>query len=219
MATTTAKVNVKVHRFWTFVIYVFLVGALSTYFLPFIRVAVPVFGEKSWSVRQMVRTIPKSVRTGQQGESTVEMTADFDFIDFVKEVSPKGGEATGGQKRVAHVVAGILIPIAMLVAYLALVVGLFLVLLKRGGAFIFTSIVATVCAAYVILGVYYFDALARSALASALSKAEESPFFFVTKQLVQGVSVQPDVGLIALVALAAMIFLAALLRLSRSGKV
>ena len=211
---TASKFNEKVHRFWTIVIYVFLLGALSTYFLPFVRVTVPVFGKKNWSVRQMVRTIPKGIRTGEQGEK--KMTADFDFIDFVKEVAPKGEGTASERKQAANLVLGFLVPVAAVLAYLALVVGLFLALLKKSGAFIFSSGFTTVCASYVVLGILYFDGLARSAFSSALAKAEESPFFFIAERLVQQVSIGPDLGLIWLVALAAMIFLASLLRMSRS---
>ena len=216
MATAKLKqFNAQTFRFWTVAIYLFLVAAVGTYFLPFVGVELPVIGKKSWSVRSVVKTIPKGFQS--QGKSNLKMSQKFDFIDFVKELTPPKQEGRGLPKGIVNVVLGVLVPIAAAVAYLALILGLFLAPLKRSGVFLFTSGVAVVCAMYVVLAVFYFNTAMQGAFSDTLLKTKDSPFFFITKNLVQEVSIRPDTGLIALVSLAAIIFLAGLLRMSRAN--
>ena len=50
----------------TVAIYIFLIAALGTYFLPVISVNLPVFGMKSWSVRDVVQVLPKGIKGGEK---------------------------------------------------------------------------------------------------------------------------------------------------------
>jgi len=219
MATTrTRKVNLKVYGIWTAIIYLFLIGAIGTYFLPIVRVQVPVLGQVSWSVRDIVKTIPKGVRSEEPRSK--KLSAGFDFIDFVKEVVPKSAGADGKTtpRQVAGIIMAALTPIALLLAYLALLIGLFIAPLKKSGVFVFLSALATACTSYVYLSIYYFDGAAQKAFAQALSNVKDSPFFFVAQHLVQKVSIRPDTGLIVLLLLSAVIFLAVLVRMSRATR-
>ena len=210
-----SKVKSGSYRFWTVVIYVFLLGAVGTYFLPFVGVQVPVLGEKSWSVRDIVKTIPKIKPSS--GEQRTKFSTRFDFMDFVKEIAPRGGDAKAEKKKLTVIVLGALIPIALVLAYTAVVIGLFLAPLKKGRAFILTCVVATVSATYVFVGIHYVNAAAQQAFNQAISQAQGSPFFLVTKHLVQEVSIQPAYGLVTLLVLGTLLFATGLLRMSKAG--
>jgi hypothetical protein len=195
---------------WTFFIYVLLAGAVTTYFLPIVRVTVPSLGHKSWSARDITETIPK-VQPPKEGERP-KFSHNFDFIDFVKEVAPRGKTTQEMKDKYTIIILGALIPVALALAYLAVVAGLFLAPLKKGGLFLFTCGLTTVCASYVFVGVRIVNTAAQGAFQQAIEKAESNPFFLVTKHFVKEVSIQPDWGLLTFAVVAGLIFMTALLR-------
>lgn len=209
---TKLKSGSKPFGITTVVLYVFLVAAIGTYFLPFVGVGIPVVGEKSWGVRDLVKTLPKGVQ--MKGAERKEFTPEFDFVDLIEEVTFRIPEGKVTWNTVKHFLLAALIPVALLLAYLALLIGLFLASLKNTKAFACVAGLATVCAAYVVIGISYLGIAAQKALADSLARVEESPFFLVTKELVQEVSIRPDIGGIALLILAALIFVVALFRSS-----
>jgi hypothetical protein len=187
---TSAKSNTL--QIWTIALYVLLTAGIVSYFLPFISVQVPVVGKKSWSVQDVVKTIPKSVSTKEKKRGT--FSKQFDFMDFLKEISPKGEGVQVTQKRVTNAILGALVPIALIVAYFTLIAGLFAVRFNKPGLLAFVSGVASGCAGYVVVAILYFNLEAQQAFNAAMSKAQDSPFFMVTKNFVSEVSIQPEYG-------------------------
>ena len=211
------------HGIATVAIYIFLVAALGTYFLPVVSVDLPVFGTKSWSVRDVVQTLPKSFapKSGKGGER--ELSPNYDFLDMVKEVSSKrqaakgGSGARGGMSISPTFILGALVPVALALAYLLTLLGLFLAPLKRGSAFIANSLLTAIFACYAYGGVFILNASAQRAFQESLAKVEDSPFSLIAKNLVQKVTIQPANGLIVLILLTLIVFGAGLYRRSRSA--
>ncbi|GEM_PF-5720520 len=198
----------------TVVIYLFLAAALGTYFLPLQSVTLPAVGKKSWSVKDVVKTLPKSApKKGQAQEESrgKSFKVNFDFMDFVKEITPKN-QANAAVKVSPEFIFGALIPVALVGAYLFLVISLFLAPIKKGSALIGSSLIAAGCAVYVLLGTYYLSAAAQKAFSSSLAKVSDSPFGAIAKNFVQQVSIQPETGLYALVALSILVLVAGFYR-------
>lgn len=190
----------------TIAIYVFLIGALGTYFLPIVSVTLPAFGNKGWSVRDVVTSIPIP-KVGLKATSQTEekLTLDYDFIDLVKEVSPKNPETKATVKVSPEFIAGALVPVALALAYVLVLLCCFLAPLKKGAIFPSVSLLATACAAYALLGTYYLSQAAQRAFASSIARVEDSPFGIIAKNFVQQVTIQPETGLYALVVLTALV--------------
>lgn len=200
----------------TILIYFFLLAAVSTYFLPFIGVSVPALGTKSWSVRDIVKTLPRAVRFQRQGEHP--LSTHFDFIDFVREISPKAKEGGLSRAGALNLALAALVPVSAILAYAMLVVGFLAAPMKKSAPFACIIGTAVVSACYCLLGVYYFNGIAQRAFSEALSKVTEGPFAFLTKQLIQQVSIGPSTALFGLTVCSVLIFLVHLFRMSKEGK-
>ena len=185
-------------------IYVFLIAALGTYFLPIVGVNLPAFGKKSWSVRDVVSAIPKG--TAQKEEKKGDLTPQYDFLDLVKEISPKQPETKTTAKLSPQFILGALVPIALALAYLLSVLGLLVAPLKKGATFFLVSALSAICSVYALLGVFYLGQAAQQAFSDSLAKVEDSPFSIIAKNLVQQVTIQPENGLYALVLLTVIVF-------------
>ena len=191
----------------TIAVYLFLIGALGTYFLPLQSVTLPALGRHSWSVKDIVKSLPKGAGKGQAGkaESGRSFDTNFDFMDFVKEITPKQ-KATGAPSKVSlEFIFGALIPVALVLAYLFVILSLLVVSLRQGSVLIATSLVAVISSAYVLFGTYYLSAAAQKAFSSSLAKVADSPFGAIAKNFVQEVSIQPETGLFVLVGLTALV--------------
>ncbi len=191
----------------TFVIYLFLFAALGTYFLPLQSIKLPALGKKSWSVQDIVKTLPKGAPKGKAGEEKKmgKFNTDFDFMDFVKEITPKK-QATGAPVKISpEFIFGALVPVALILAYFFVVLSLFLTPIRKGSALIGSSLLSVLCSAYVLVGTYYLSSAAQRAFSSSLAKVEESPFGIIAKNFVQQVSIQPETGLYALVGLTVLV--------------
>ena len=210
-----AKIG-NVQQIATAAIYVFLMGALGTYFLPIVSVTLPALGKKSWSVRDIVQSIPMPKGAAQKEGQKGKLTPDYDFFDIVKEISPKNPETKATAKVSPEFIAGALVPVALAFAYLLALLGLFVAPLKKGGAFSSVSVAATACSAYALLGTYYLSQAAQRAFSSSVAKVEDSPFGMIAKNFVQQVTIQPETGLYALVVLTALVLVVGFYRKAQS---
>ncbi len=209
-----AKGKSNNNQILTAAIYVFLIGALGTYFLPVISVQLPALGKKSWSVSDVVSAIPKTLPKagGKQAEGEKkEISVDYDFNDLLQEISPKGepkGETgADGAKISPRIVLGALVPVALALAYVLALASLLLAAVKKG-PFTVTSFATAACAVYALLGTYLLAQQAQAAFSDSIAKVESSPFGAIAKNFVQQVSIQPETGLYALSALTVLVFLA-----------
>ena len=187
----------------TVAIYIFLTAALGTYFLPVISVNLPVFGMKSLSVRDVVQVLPKGIKGGEKREP---MTSRYDFMDMVKEVSAKKGATKSKIGISPTFIAGALVPVALALAYLLSLLGLFLAPLRKGRALVLDSILAALCASYVYFGIFVLNNAAQRAFQESLAKVAESPFSVIAKNLVQKVTIQPEKGVVALILFTLIVF-------------
>ena len=189
--------------------YVFLLGALGTYFLPVMSVNLPAFGKKSWSVKDIVSVIPKSLPKGggQQPDKKGKLSIDYDFKDLIKEISPKAEPGKGATKISPQVVFGAFVPVALALAYLLAAVSLILAVLKKCAAFFTASVATAACSVYALVGTYLLAQAAQKAFSASMAKVESSPFGAIAKNFVQQVSIQPETGLYALTILTVLVFL------------
>ena len=199
------------------VTYVFLIGALGTYFLPVMSVQLPVLGKKSWSVNDIVSVIPKSLPKGggEQAEKTEKLSIDYDFRDLLKEISPKGEPGKGGAKLSPQIILGALVPAALALAYVLTLISLLLAVLKKCSTFFTASALTAGCAVYALLGTYLLAQEAQKAFSDSVAKVESSPFGAIAKSFVQQVSIQPETGLYALSALTVLVLLIGFYRKSK----
>lgn len=188
----------------TVLIYLLLLGALGTYALPLQSVTLPALGKKSWSVQGIIKSLPKGAgRKQEKTASKSDFKMEYNFMDFLKEVSPKDQTKTN-VKISPEFVLGILVPISILLSYLFVILSLFVAPIKKGAALIGLTLVSAICSSYAVLGTYYLSAVAQKAFQSSLAKIEGSPFAMITKNLIQEVTIQPEKGLFILLAAAVL---------------
>lgn len=216
MAKSKSSVS-KGYLVTTVVIYLFLAAAIGTYLLPFQGVTLPAIGKKVWSVQDIVRTIPKSLPIKKEQEGVRKFDIDFDFIDFVKEVTPKRSETQAPIRVSPQFLLGSLMPFALALAYLFLFLGLFVAPLKKGAGLIACSLASFICSVYVLAGTYYLSFEAKKAFTSSLAKVEESPFAVIAKNFIQKVNIQPEIGLFLLIGFTALILVVSFYRRNQSS--
>jgi len=190
-------------------VYVLLIGALGTYFLPIMSINLPAFGKKSWSVKDIVNVIPKSLPKGggQKVESKGKLSINYDFNDLIKEISPKAQPGKGRAGVSRKVMLGALVPVALAFAYLLAIVSLLLALSKNCSAFVASSIAAAACSVYALAGTYLLAQATQKAFSDSMAKVESSPFGAIAKNFVQQVTIQPETGLYALAVLTVLAFI------------
>lgn len=198
----------------TILIYVSLIAGAGTYFLPVIRVNFPPFGEKSWSVQDVVGPVVQRMTFSQNqgGGKSASVNLDRDFFKVVSDVSPKNPGTSAPQKISPTYILGALVPVALLASYLFLIAGLFLAVLKPAFPFAVSSALAAGTAIYALLGTFYLGSAAERAFSNAVSKAGEGVLGVITKNFVVQLTVQPSVGLFLLAILMSLSFVAALYR-------
>ena len=194
---TKQKTGSNPNQVATVAIYIFLVAALGTYVLPIMSVSLPAFGKKSWSVRDMVSVLPKGMPS-KEGAKQEKLTPQYDFLDLVKEITPRDSQTKAAVKVSPEFIAGIWVPAALALAYLLVLVNLFLAALKKGNVFLISSVLSAVCACYALAGTFYLAQVAQRAFSSSLAKVDDSPFGSIVKSVIQQVSIQPEKGLFAL---------------------
>ncbi len=206
---TKGKSGSNLNQIAVIAVYVLLIGALGTYFLPVMSVKLPAFGTKSWSVKDIVSVIPKSLPKGggQKAEEKGKLSINYNFNDLIKEISPKGEPGKGKVHVSKKIILGGLVPFALALAYLFVALTLIFALLKKCGACFSTSMLAAVCSVYALVGTYALAQAAQKAFSDSMAKVESSPFGAIAKNFVQQVSVQPEKGLYALAGLTVLVFL------------
>ncbi len=197
----------------TGVIYLSLLAALGTYFLPLQSVTLPAIGKKSWSVQDIVKSFPKGAVKGKAGR---KFDVNFDFMDFVKEITPKKAASGTPAKISPEFIFGALIPVALVLAYLFALLSLLLASVRNGSALIGTALISVISAGYVLVGTYYLSSAAQKAFSSSVAKVADSPFGVIAKNFVQEVSIQPETGLYALVGLTVLVLVVGLYRRNQS---
>ncbi|MBI1977513.1 MAG: hypothetical protein HYS55_02040 [Candidatus Omnitrophica bacterium] len=200
------KPGFNLSQITTIAIYVFLVGTLVTYALPIMSVTLPALGKKSWSVRDIVSVIPKSLPSGKEEKGAGKLSTDYDFTDLLKEILPKDPQTKAPAKVSVELIAGLLVPVALALAYLVTILNLLVAVLKKGSVFIVSSAAAAICACYTLVGTFYLAQVAERAFSSSIAKVEDSPFGSLLKNVVQQVTIQPETGLFVLSLLTIVVF-------------
>lgn len=198
------KTSANFYQLATVAIYVFLIAILGTYFLPIVSVNLPALGKKSWSVKDVVKTIPRGV--SRQKREQKQLTPQYDFLDLVKEVSPRNPETKAPSRRSAQFILGALVPVALALTYLLALLSFFLAPLKKGAAFVFTSALTAICSSYALVGTFFLAQAAQRAFSSSLEKIADSPFSVIAKNFVREITIQPENGFLALVLLTVVVF-------------
>ncbi len=184
-----------------------LIVALSTYWMPIIRLIVSPIGSKAWSVHDVVSAIPKGLSQPAQKSS---FKVDSDFIDFVKEILPKSKTNTPRKFSFTFVIS-ILIPFALLGAYLGTLAQFFIILFLNKTRMLQKASGATAAVSlYALLGTYYMGVQAHLAFANTMERVNKSAFGFVTKYFTQQISLCADKGLYVLLMATALAFLSTL---------
>lgn len=200
MARTMTKPASNVRQILTVLIYVSLFAVLATYVMPIVGVSLPALGKKSFSVRDFASALPKSVPSKKE-ERPEKLSPNFDFMDLVREISPRHPETKTVVKVSPEFVMGAMVPVALVLVYVLALIGLFLAPLRNAAALLIVSGLSVLFSGYVLAGTYYIGQAAQRAFSDSVSKLSETPFAAITQKFVQQVSIQPDYGLYALLLL------------------
>jgi hypothetical protein len=205
MARTMTKPASNVRQITTVLIYVSLFAVLATYVMPIVGVTLPAFGKKSFSVRDFAGAIPKGMPS-QKEQRPEKLSPNFDFMDLVKEISPRNPNTKATVTVSPEFVLGAMVPVALVLVYILALVGLFLAPIRNASGLLLTSGLSVLFAGYVLAGTYYIGQMAQRAFSDSVSKLSDTPFAAITQKFVQQVSVQPDYGLYALLLLTVLAF-------------
>ncbi len=184
-------------------VYFFLTASLLTYFIPAFKVDIPPFGRINWSVHDVVKMIPKGMFSPKQ-KSVPEM--QFDFLDMIKKVLPEKKQKTFSPA----FLAGVFIPVALLIAYVTVFFNFFLVHLKKTDTLIVSAAISFAASLYSLFATYYLSVQARMAFQNALNKASEGLFGIIAKSFVTKNIVEPDSGFYILTAFTFLSLVAAI---------
>jgi len=200
MARTMTKPASNVRQITTVLIYVSLFAVLTTYMMPIVGIQIPAFGKKSFSVRDFAGAIPKGMPSKKQAEHQ-KLTPNYDFMDLVKEISPRNPNTKAVVTVSPEFVLGAMVPVSLVLVYALTLVGLFIAPIRNASAFLLTSSLSVLFAGYVLAGTYFIGQSAQRAFSDSVSKLSDTPFAAITQKFIQQVSVQPDYGLYALLLL------------------
>ena len=193
MARTKVASGPNIRSLVTLFIYVSLVAVLITYLTPIVGVNLPAFGKKTFSVKDLVRVIPKGAPKKEERPS--KLSVNYDFMDLVKEISPRDPNTKNVVKVSPEFVLGAMVPIALACVYLLALVGLFLAPIKNSLGLFVTSALSVLFASYSVAGTYYLGKATEKAFSDSVSKLSGTPFASITQNFVQQVSVRPEYGL------------------------
>ncbi len=163
-------------------------------------IQIPAFGKKSFSVRDFAQAIPKGMPS-QRGERPQKLSPHYDFMDLVKEISPRNPDTKAVVTVSPEFVLGAMVPVALVLVYGLTLVGLFIAPIRNASALLLTSSLSVLFAGYVLAGTYFIGQSAQRTFSDSVSKLSDTPFAAITQKFVQQVSVQPDYGLYALLLL------------------
>ena len=199
-ARTMSKPASNTRQIVTVLIYVSLFAVLTTYIMPIVGVTLPAFGKKSFSVRDFARAIPKGMPSKKE-QRPEKLQPNFDFMDLIKEISPRNPETKAVVKVSPEFVMGAMIPVALVLVYLLALLGLFIAPIRNGSMLLIVSGLSVLFSVYVLAGTYYTGQVAQKAFSDSISKLSDTPFGAITQKFVQQVSIQPDYGLYAILLL------------------
>ncbi len=183
--------------------YLFLGISMATYFVPVIKVGIPPLGGASWSVHDVVKMVPKGMSNKSEKSSF-----DFNFMDVLKKILPKSNH----QKLSPTFIIGILVPAALIAAYVLTFFNFFLAQVKKRNALFVSTALSAVLSIYALLGTYYLGLQARAAFEHAINKASQGIFGVIAKNFVPQNVIQPDSGLYLLVIFTLLSFIATIYR-------
>lgn len=186
------------------IIYMLLIAAIGTYALPMLSIQLPPLGEKTLSVKDVIQSIPKAGGGGEEKKKG-DLKVSRDFLDVLMKLLPKDAETKKPVKLSLTFIVGILVPIALVVAYGTLFLSLLIVPFKK----IFLSILsgaAVLSAAYAVVGTFYLGLVAEAAYANAVDKVSGKTLGGLVKNFIPEITIVPDYGLYALFLVSAFIY-------------
>jgi len=188
----------------------FLVGGLSTYAMPLIKVEVPPVVKEQWSAWSMTKSLPQMATKKESKWDAVKI--DFDFMDVLVKILPKKEETGEGKKFSLTFLLGILVPVALMATYILLLLAFFVLLLRWTALLSFFSFLMMLTSLYSLVGTYYLGWRAQLAFQSAVEAKAGGFLGGVTKHMVREISLTPDWGLYLLFVFAFLIFIMSFLK-------
>lgn len=180
---------------------VLLLASLATFFLPLMRAEMkPVF-DKRWSAWQVVEPLPKAFTKKGSGTSTGTsttqgtVTRDVDYMDVLQKILPKNETTKEPSKLSPVFINGVLVPVALIVAYLGTLLACLLFFWSRKWFYPFLLALNFSAALYAIFGVTALGVAAKRAFEKAVDAQTSQWFGIVTKYFVSEVVIAPDVAL------------------------
>ena len=204
MISNLLKWTLKNFRLVPALITICLVVAAYTYWLPIIRVVVSPLGSKAWSVRDIVKVIPKGVF---QPAKKPSFKIDFDFVDLVMKILPKNSQTQAPKKLSLTFIYCMLVPVALVIAYLGVFLQFVMIFFSKGQVLQKTAGVTIVASLYALIGTYYLGVQAQIAFTNAVERASQGTFGFVAKYLVQQTAVCAGAGAYTLLVATTLVFL------------
>lgn len=176
------------------------VFGLATFFLPLVRVRAPMVGEQRLSGWDIVK--PKQEKQPPRDDLGLNESLNRIQGDILRK---KQQEAPLAVKQ-AYALA-----VTLPLAYLCLLVGATLALLRKGRALKVTAAVGLLAAAYSVVSVYWLSGGLKEMVAGASSGGKIPIFGGLRKKVAEQVMVAPELGLYLLAAALAALLLASFL--------
>jgi len=194
-------------------LFIFLVGALATYFIPIVKIEVPPLGEMKWAVSDVVDILPKVSFEKKEGKRMfdIDFKKNREFLDLLEKILPKS-EAGGMNKANLTFILGILVPIALALTYFLIIACLLFSIVRLKKFVVFLAGTACLSSCYALFGFFQLGVQAEKVFDQAVAKAGEGALGLITKHLVPEITVAPDTGLYALLGACILVFFASLLR-------
>lgn len=198
--TTLMKHHSRGFVLTSLLVWVFLIGALATYFMPVFSVKVSPLVKKSWSASSFVGVIPQSVFQGGKGEKPKSEgpRVDVDFKKILEKIAPSQ-KGDGGKSPLPPlpVIVGVLIPVALVLSYAAVAGAIVLACIPVLKKILLPWVLGlgVLLSGYVMGGVYYLDHVAQKGLGGG-----EGLLGVIGKALSAEIAFQPEPALFALIA-------------------
>ncbi|MCM8776110.1 MAG: hypothetical protein NC930_07185 [Candidatus Omnitrophica bacterium] len=199
------------YRLSSVLIYIGLMGSFLTYFQPVLTIKMPALEIKSWSVHDIVKTVSRYSFQRKKPEK-----GQIDFFDVVRDLAQSGSKKNDLTKTSAGVLVGLTVPVALVLAYLFILLSFLFVPLRIRFPLVLSSGLAAFLSGYVIMGLKFLSAMAQEKFSTALDGTHARALSALTRYFAQEVSVQPEKGIFLIVSLTSAIFLVSLFRPKKS---
>jgi len=174
-------------------------GVFWTYTLPVIKVGLPPLGAKEISAWSLTKPAIKPLQGAFKGKGDKKKKSgsdsDFNFMELLEKVLPKSEKTGKAQKVSITFIAGILVPVAIILAYALLVVYLLLSLLGGFRLLKPISFAALGASLYGLVGTYFLSAAGQRSFQQALDQKAGGLFGAISKNFVPKISIEPGVAL------------------------